>query len=56
MPKDITRSLQLTGARTYLVSLPREWIERNGLEAKDEIGIRIENETYLLLYPLALIQ
>ncbi|MHA1226359.1 MAG: PhoU domain-containing protein [Candidatus Hodarchaeales archaeon] len=51
MPKDITRSLQLTGARTYLVSLPREWIERNGLEAKDEIGIRIENETYLLLYP-----
>ncbi|MHA1226099.1 MAG: PhoU domain-containing protein [Candidatus Hodarchaeales archaeon] len=51
MSKDITRSLQLTGARTYLVSLPREWIERNGLEAKDEIGIRIENETYLLLYP-----
>lgn len=51
MSKDITRSLQLTGARTYLVSLPREWIERNRLEAKDEIGIRIENETYLLLYP-----
>ena len=51
MPKDITRSLQLTGARTYLVSLPREWIEQNGLEAKDEIGIRMENEIYLLLYP-----
>ena len=51
MPKDITRSLQLTGARTYLVSLPREWIETNGLEAKDEIGIRIDNEKYLLLYP-----
>ena len=34
-----TRRVQKTGGSSYIVSLPKEWIEKHGIEQKDTIGI-----------------
>jgi len=46
-----TRKVQKTGGSTYIVSLPREWIDKHGIQAKDIIGILSQPDGNLLITP-----
>ncbi|MHA1595616.1 MAG: PhoU domain-containing protein [Candidatus Baldrarchaeia archaeon] len=45
------RKLQKTGGSTYLISLPKEWVERMGLKQGDPIAIFVTKDGSLLLDP-----
>ncbi len=36
----VSRRVQKTGTSTYIVSLPKEWVETNGIKEKEEIEIK----------------
>lgn len=42
-PFQETRKLQLTGGSTYIVSLPKKWIDQNQLKKGSEISLREED-------------
>ena len=46
-----TRKVQQTGGSSYIVSLPKEWINRHGIHAKDTIGILPQPDGNLLITP-----
>ncbi|MFX0033612.1 MAG: PhoU domain-containing protein [Candidatus Hodarchaeota archaeon] len=46
-----TRRVQQTGGSSYIISLPKEWIEKHGIEAKDTIGILSQPDGNLLITP-----
>ncbi len=46
-----TRKVQKTGGSTYIVSLPREWIDKHGIQVKDTIGILSQPDGNLLITP-----
>jgi phosphate uptake regulator len=41
-----TRKLQFTGGCTYIISLPKRWIEENQLNRGSSIRLRIEEDVY----------
>ncbi len=45
------RRIQKTGGSSYIVTLPKEWIERNGLKKGDQVNIKITEENELLISP-----
>ncbi|KXB06936.1 hypothetical protein AKJ51_02440 [candidate division MSBL1 archaeon SCGC-AAA382A20] len=52
--KDIEkRKLQTTGGSTYIVSLPKKWVEEIKLESGDNVGIE-KRGSFLMLYPAKL--
>ena len=46
-----TRRVQQTGGSSFIVSLPKEWIEKHGIEPKDTIGILSQPDGNLLITP-----
>jgi phosphate uptake regulator len=46
-----TRKVQLTGGSSYIVTLPKEWIEKNGIQAKDAVGIIEQRDGTILITP-----
>ena len=46
-----TRKVQKTGGSTYIISLPRQWIEKHGIQAKDTIGILSQPDGNLHITP-----
>jgi len=46
-----TRKVQKTGGSTYIVSLPKEWIDKHGIQVKDTIGILSQPDGNLLITP-----
>ncbi len=46
-----TRKVQKTGGSTYIISLPREWIGKHGIQVKDTIGILSQPDGNLLITP-----
>lgn len=46
-----TRKVQQTGGSSYIVSLPKEWIEKHGINPKDTIGILSQPDGNLLITP-----
>ncbi len=46
-----TRKVQQTGGSSYIVSLPKEWIDRHGIQAKDTIGILPQPDGNLMITP-----
>ncbi|TFF97414.1 MAG: phosphate uptake regulator PhoU [Promethearchaeota archaeon] len=46
-----TRKVQKTGGSSYIVSLPKPWIEKNNIEKKDTIGIMAQPDGNLLITP-----
>jgi len=46
-----TRRVQQTGGSSFIVSLPKEWIEKHGIEPKDTIGILSQPDGNLLVTP-----
>ena len=47
------RKIQLIAGTTYTVSLPKEWVKKNGLKEKSEISILEKNDRQLLLSPFS---
>ncbi|HET6399521.1 MAG TPA: phosphate uptake regulator PhoU, partial [Candidatus Thermoplasmatota archaeon] len=45
------RKIQVTGGSTHVVSLPKKWIDRNGLGRSDTVAIHEEPDGSLLLIP-----
>ncbi len=50
----IRRKIQLSGKLTYVVSLPKKWVEKTGLKKGDEIIIYPQDDNTLLLSPAVL--
>jgi len=46
-----TRKVQKTGGSTYIISLPKEWINKHGIQVKDTIGILSQPDGNLLITP-----
>jgi len=46
-----TRKVQQTGGSSFIVSLPKEWIEKHGIEPKDTVGIISQPDGNLLITP-----
>ena len=46
-----TRKVQQTGGSSYIVSLPKEWIDKHGIKAKDTIGILPQPDGNLMVTP-----
>ncbi|MBD3230765.1 MAG: AbrB/MazE/SpoVT family DNA-binding domain-containing protein [Candidatus Lokiarchaeota archaeon] len=46
-----TRKVQITGGSSYIVTLPKGWIEKNGIEAKDAVGIIEQRDGTILITP-----
>lgn len=46
-----TRRVQQTGGSSYIISLPKEWIEKHGIVAKDTIGVLSQPDGNLLITP-----
>ena len=45
------RKVQRTGGSSYIISLPKEWITKHGINAKDTIGILSQPDGNLLITP-----
>ncbi|MHA1912870.1 MAG: PhoU domain-containing protein [Promethearchaeota archaeon] len=48
-----TRKVQQTGGSSFIVSLPKEWIEKHRIQPKDSIGILTQPDGTLLITPYA---
>ncbi|MFO7797706.1 MAG: PhoU domain-containing protein [Promethearchaeati archaeon] len=46
-----TRKVQQTGGSSYIISLPKPWIEKNNIEKKDTLGILAQPDGNLLITP-----
>ena len=42
------RKIQQTGRGSYIISLPKKWVESTGLKAGDPLSMRIQRETLLI--------
>lgn len=49
--KEDVRRVQLTGKSTYIVSLPKKWVDEVGIEKGDSITVIPQNDKTLLLVP-----
>lgn len=49
--KENTRRVQVTGKSTYIVSLPKKWIEEVGIERGESVTILRQNDKSLLVVP-----
>lgn len=45
------RKVQRTGGSSYIISLPKEWITKHGINAKDTIGVVSQPDGNLLITP-----
>jgi len=45
------RKVQKTGGSSFIISLPKEWINKHGIEAKDTIGVLSQPDGNLLITP-----
>jgi phosphate uptake regulator len=46
-----TRKVQFTGGSTYIISLPKKWIDQNHIKKGSEIRLREEEDSTLLITP-----
>ncbi|MBY8983890.1 MAG: phosphate uptake regulator PhoU [Candidatus Lokiarchaeota archaeon] len=46
-----TRKVQKTGGSSYTISLPKAWIDKNGIEKNDTLGILSQPDGNLLITP-----
>ncbi|MFX0000179.1 MAG: PhoU domain-containing protein [Candidatus Hodarchaeota archaeon] len=46
-----TRKVQQTGGSSFIISLPKEWIEKHNIEPKDTLGILSQPDGNLLITP-----
>ncbi len=53
IPKSEIRRIQLTGGSTYIVSLPKKWVNEHGLVAKDQVRIEWRPSGTLRVVPEA---
>ncbi|MHA1311128.1 MAG: PhoU domain-containing protein [Candidatus Helarchaeota archaeon] len=46
-----TRKVQITGGSSYIISLPKEWINKNKIHPKDALNLIIQEDKILLIPP-----
>jgi phosphate uptake regulator len=46
-----TRKIQLIAGSTYSITLPKNWVKKNGLKEKNEVSITEKNDRTLLVSP-----
>ena len=46
-----TRRVQQTGGSSFIVSLPKDWIEKHEINPKDSLGIITQPDGNLLITP-----
>lgn len=46
-----TRKVQKTGGSSYIISLPKVWIDKHGIKSKDTLGILSQPDGNLLITP-----
>jgi phosphate uptake regulator len=51
-----TRKLQITGGSTYILSLPKNWVNQNGLEKGSSLLIRREENGSLSIMPTEIVR
>ena len=51
--KEDIRRVQLTGKSTYIVSLPKKWVDEVGIEKGDSLTVIPRNDKTLLLVPIS---
>lgn len=49
--KEETRKIQLTGKSSYIVSLPKKWVEEIGLRPKDQVTVIRQGNSLLEIVP-----
>ena len=49
------RSLQVTGGNTFIVSLPKGWVDALNLKPRDKVAIIEREDNSLAIYPLKLL-
>lgn len=45
------RKIQVTGRGSYIISLPKGWVDKLGLKKGEEIAIKLQDDSTLLLLP-----
>ena len=45
------RKIQVTGGATYIISLPKKWVEATGLKPKDQVALIPQADASLLIVP-----
>ena len=45
---EVYRKIQVTGGSTYIVSLPKSWVERNGLDRGSSVLMRVEGDRIVI--------
>ena len=48
------RKIQFTGKSSYIVSLPKEWVNDNGLRQGDQVSINRNGRSILEIKPLGI--
>jgi len=57
MEKDMGyRRVQLTGRGSYIISLPKDWIQETGVERGGEIAVKVQGDSSLLLVPRRILE
>ena len=51
VPKEEVRKVQLTGGSTYIISLPKRWVEKVGISRGSMVSITQRDDMTLLLQP-----
>jgi len=49
-----TRKVQKTGGSSYIISLPKVWIDKHGVKKNDTLGILSQPDGNLLITPQSL--
>ena len=45
------RRIQRTGRGSYIISLPKNWVQRTGLEKGSEVAFRVQEDSSMILIP-----
>ena len=57
MEKDVGyRRAQLTGRGSYIISLPKDWVQEVGVERGSQIAFKVQNDSSLILTPRKILE
>ncbi|NPA74970.1 MAG: phosphate uptake regulator PhoU [Euryarchaeota archaeon] len=45
------RKVQVTGGSSYIISLPKAWVKKMGIEKNDSVEVHVQNDDSLLIIP-----
>ena len=45
------RKIQVTGGSSYMITLPKDWVESVGLRKNDPVNVQVQSDRSLSVYP-----